>query len=145
MPSPVMGGGSAATLASLGVTATAAELNALAGVKRYVALLSQVGTDAPVATVLENTLGGAVVWTRDDVGSYYGALAGAFPPAKTGSRISGPRNAGAMGTHGVVDVYTSNDTNLIVVSTHDVDGASAIDVSSDEVLSRTFLEVIVYP
>jgi hypothetical protein len=33
------------------------------GVKRYVALLTQSGTDAPVATVLENSLGGTVVTT----------------------------------------------------------------------------------
>ncbi len=49
----------------------------------YTALLSQSGTDAPVATVLENTLGGAVVWTRDDVGEYVGTLAGAFVDSKT--------------------------------------------------------------
>ena len=33
--------------------------------KVYRALLSQTGTAAPTATVLENTLGGTVVWTRD--------------------------------------------------------------------------------
>ena len=38
--------------------------------KVYTALLTQLGTDAPVATVLENTLGEEVVWTRFDVGSY---------------------------------------------------------------------------
>lgn len=32
--------------------------------KVYGALLTQTGTDAPAATVLENTLGGAVVWTH---------------------------------------------------------------------------------
>lgn len=31
----------------------------------YTALLSQSGTDDPTATVLENTLGGTVVWTRE--------------------------------------------------------------------------------
>lgn len=38
--------------------------------KVYTALLTQSGTDAPVATVLENTLGEDVVWTRDDAGTY---------------------------------------------------------------------------
>lgn len=50
---------------------------------RYVALLSQSGTDAPVATVLENTLGGTVVWTRADVGDYVGTLSGVFTGNKT--------------------------------------------------------------
>ena len=36
----------------------------------YTALISQSGTDAPTATVLENTLGGTVVWTYNDVGNY---------------------------------------------------------------------------
>lgn len=38
--------------------------------KVYVALLTQSGTDAPVATVLKNTLGGEVVWTYMGVGYY---------------------------------------------------------------------------
>ena len=49
----------------------------------YTALLSQSGTDAPVATVLENTLGGTVVWARSDVGVYTATLADAFTEAKT--------------------------------------------------------------
>lgn len=54
-----------------------------AGYLVYTALLSQSGTDAPVATVLENTLGGTVVWSYDDVGSYIATLAGVFAANKT--------------------------------------------------------------
>ena len=53
------------------------------GYLEYVALLSQSGTDAPVATVLKNTLGGTVVWTRLGSGSFQGALTGAFPINRT--------------------------------------------------------------
>lgn len=49
----------------------------------YVALLTQSGTNAPVATVLQNTLGGTVVWSRDDVGKYTATLANAFTTDKT--------------------------------------------------------------
>lgn len=49
------------------------------GPSEYVALLTQSGTDAPVATVLKNTLGGTVVWSYAGVGVYEGTLAGAFP------------------------------------------------------------------
>ena len=35
--------------------------------KVYTALLTQTGTNAPVATVLENTLGGTPVWSYDKV------------------------------------------------------------------------------
>ena len=38
--------------------------------KVYTALLTQSGTNAPVATVLENTLGGAVTFTYESVGFY---------------------------------------------------------------------------
>lgn len=46
--------------------------------KVYTALLSQSGTDAPVPTILENTLGN-IVWTYFDIGVYRGTLIGAFP------------------------------------------------------------------
>jgi hypothetical protein len=52
-------------------------------VRKYKALLAQSGTDAPVATVLENSLGGTVVWTRTDAGDYLATLSGAFPETKT--------------------------------------------------------------
>lgn len=50
--------------------------------KVYTALLSQSGTSAPTATVLENTLG-TVVWTRSNTGQYVGTLTGAFTGQKT--------------------------------------------------------------
>lgn len=49
---------------------------------KYVALLSQTGTNAPVATVLENTLGGAVVFSYEEEGAYIGTLAAAFTENK---------------------------------------------------------------
>lgn len=51
--------------------------------KKYVALLTQSGTDAPVATVLENTLSGTPVWSYSDVGEYVLTLAGEFTANKT--------------------------------------------------------------
>ena len=51
--------------------------------KVYTALLTQSETDAPVATVLENTLGGEVVWSRIEVGAYIATLNGVFTLNKT--------------------------------------------------------------
>ena len=51
--------------------------------KVYTALLTQTGTNAPVATVLENTLGGTVVWSYVSIGQYRGTLTGAFLENKT--------------------------------------------------------------
>lgn len=49
-----------------------------AGTKMYLALLTQSGTSAPVATVLVNTLGGTVVWARTDIGTYTATLSNAW-------------------------------------------------------------------
>lgn len=51
--------------------------------KVYTALLSQSGTSAPTAVILENTFGGAIVWTTLGDGQYVGTLAGAFTENKT--------------------------------------------------------------
>jgi len=51
-------------------------------VKTYKALLSQGGTNAPVPTILLNTIG-TITWTRDDVGYYIATKTGAFPQGKT--------------------------------------------------------------
>lgn len=49
------------------------------GKKRtYKANLFQAGTSNPVATVLENSFDGPIVWTRVSDGNYIGTLAGAF-------------------------------------------------------------------
>ena len=56
---------------------------ALVNYKVYTALLTQAGTNAPVAIVLENTLGGTIVWSRFNTGTYRGTLTGAFTVNKT--------------------------------------------------------------
>lgn len=56
--------------------------NSVRPYKVYTALLTQTDTLAPVATVLENTLGGKVVWARASAGSYTAKLTGAFLASK---------------------------------------------------------------
>lgn len=51
--------------------------------KVYTALLNQSGTDAPVATVLENTLGGDVIWSYSSIGIYNAVTNGFFTLNKT--------------------------------------------------------------
>ncbi len=67
------------------------------GAKKYVALLTQTGTNAPTATVLDNTLGGTLVWSYDGVGTYIGTLTGAFTLDKTSVMISGVYKGSASG------------------------------------------------
>lgn len=62
--------------------ATSTEVESVARpYKVYTALLSQTGTNAPTALVLENTLGVTLTWARNGVGKYY-----AFAP--TGSNVN---------------------------------------------------------
>jgi hypothetical protein len=75
--------------------------------KVYVALLTQSGTDAPVATMLKNTLGGTVVWTFTP-NEYVGTLVGAFPENKTFLTIYYSNDSS-------VSIYRSTD-NIIIVS-----------------------------
>ena len=42
----------------------------------YTALLTQTGTNAPVATVLQNTTGGTITWTRTSTGRYVATISG---------------------------------------------------------------------
>jgi hypothetical protein len=53
------------------------------GTKIYRAWLTQSGTNAPVPTVLQNTLGGTPVWARSTTGIYTCTLANAFTDGKT--------------------------------------------------------------
>ena len=43
----------------------------------YTALLTQTGTNAPVATVLQNTTGGTIAWSYSNVGIYVATISSA--------------------------------------------------------------------
>lgn len=58
-------------------------LLAISGFKVYIATVTQTGTNAPVPTVLFNSLGGTPAWSYAGVGIYNLTLASAFPENKT--------------------------------------------------------------
>ena len=80
--------------------------------KSYVALITQTGTNAPVATVLENTLGGTVVWSRDMAGAYIATLTGAFPANKTVYNNSSQLNSLVSGTTYSYYYYRVNNNSF---------------------------------
>jgi len=51
--------------------------------KVYTAILNQSGTNNPTVTILQNSLGGNIVWTRFATGSYKGTLSNTFTVNKT--------------------------------------------------------------
>ena len=100
--------------------------------KVYTALLTQTGTDAPVAIVLENTLGN-IFWSRRFRGTYEGALAGAFTENKTTIQIIAHTGQG----------YTTNSSvankDIVEIST-----SNELDRTADNVLKNTPIEIRVY-
>lgn len=109
----------------------------------YTALLTQSGTDAPTATVLENTLSGTVVWSRDSAGNYSATLAGAFPAAGTI-----PRYSGGSGRWDLIDPMFGGDARYINYG-RDTDNTVLVSSqtqagSSDDLLNNTIIEIRVY-
>ncbi|RWX03350.1 hypothetical protein [Flavobacterium cerinum] len=82
--------------------------------KVYTAFLQQTGTSAPVATVLENTLGVTITWSRSSTGIYGGsASAPVFTNNKT--TINNP-----MSPNGAARIYW------------EIDGTSAIHIGTEQ-------------
>jgi hypothetical protein len=93
-----------------------------------VALLTQSGTDAPTAVVLENTTGQQFTWTYSGVGEY--VATGGFTVAK--STFLG-NSAGAS------HVYAAFTTSNVTVSSYDVNGAAA-----NGILTNSTIEIRLY-
>lgn len=108
----------------------------------YRALLTQSGGGAPVATVLENTLGGTVVWARGGAGDYTATLAGAFTANKT--MIVMGNSWQAPSSFGVIKSAWA-DANSLAITTHDVDLGGATITQDDSVLNATAIDVLVFP
>jgi hypothetical protein len=98
--------------------------------KSYVALLSQSGTNAPVATVLENTLGTTITWVRDSQSTYRGV-------------VGSPGNL--FVTNKTVGFTTHN--NMFYTLSFRVIDANNIEIKTngpDSVLTNGSIEVRVY-
>ena len=107
--------------------------------KVYTALLTQTGTNDPVATVLDNTLGGTVVWSRLGIGSFRATLAGAFTLNKT-IFYSDSRSGYTFWT-GIIQASKDFTTDTIEFYTLD----SVTGFNTDERLRNSFVEIRVYP
>lgn len=100
--------------------------------KVYTALISQTGTSAPTATVLENSLGGTVTFSRTVAGNYLATLTGAFTISKTACFITA-----TTGTF--VHQAVRNSTNDVTIVT-----LNNSNIATDSLLNNTTFEVRVY-
>lgn len=115
---------------------TASVSSGSVAVKTYRALVTQTSTTAPTATVLENSLGGTVVWARSSTGTYTATLTGAFTSAKT--FIMQPGETGTIAA--IKNVLASRTSDNVVTVTTGSGGTL-----EDAVLSTYPIEILVYP
>jgi hypothetical protein len=98
----------------------------------YTAILTQIGTNAPVATVLENTLLGTVTFQYVSNGIYTATLIGAFTTGKTTATLDG-------GTFNQVFKAAQDNINTVRLVTYSTSGS----VANDQ-MGLTTLEIRVY-
>jgi hypothetical protein len=109
--------------------ATLGQVNAASSrpYKVYTALLSQSGTNAPVANVLENTLGAVPILSRNATSSYSITTSGLFTSNQTFVIINQTNNS----TRITANVTSTNNINIETPT-------------SDGVLNNTSIEIRVY-
>lgn len=119
-----------------------ADLAAGDGKKEYVAYLSQSGSSAPTATVINNTLGGTVVWARSGSGSFTGTLMSAFPSGKV-FITNGYSLQSYSGTDFIEIIVSRGNDNIINVLTSL--GANGTAASTDGLITNYMIKIEVYP
>lgn len=115
--------------------------NSGAGYLVYTALLSQESTDAPVATVLENTLGGTVVWSRAGVGDYWATSAGLFTEGKTACFVT----TTLYNSNSVCIGMTRQDNNACSLYSQSLATGAALDINTSDNPDVVSVEIRVYP
>lgn len=99
---------------------------------KYVANLTQVGTDDPTAFTLENSMD-EITWTRTAIGEYLGTPLVALDSTNTFVTI------GNVYESIITSAYVNTDGN-IVVKTYQVDGLELVDIA----LNNSPIEIRVY-
>lgn len=115
--------------------------------KIYRAIVSQTGTDAPTAIVLENTYGQVPVYSYSNIGRYFLTFTGNVLtdnktiPSEASSRLNFNRLIIEDGSGGTTLGYgiRKHDTNVIQINTF-----SDIESMSDDVLNGNLIEIITY-
>jgi hypothetical protein len=110
-----------------------AVLSAVGVVRRYKALITQSGTNAPTAEVLEDTLEGSRSYTYGSVGQY--RYLGTFDVTKTIVTIGGGVSTGLV-THGMTATHINIETYKY--------GEIAFSLQNGVLLNTTFI-IEVYP
>lgn len=100
----------------------------------YTAIVTQAGTDAPTATVLDNSLGGAVTLGRSSAGVYTFTRTGVFMSNKTFIEVTVD-----SGATGVITRVARTSANVVTITVATEAGVAA------DLVGNLNLEIRVYP
>lgn len=129
----------------MGVTINTGEQSSSLGYKVYTALITQIDVAAPTAIILENTLSGTPVWSRNAVGNYFITLSNEFTLDKTAVFIGAIINNIGIGVDSVfLSMETQPDNDHLSFVLANASG-NTIDGSLDQGLLNTVIEIRVYP
>jgi hypothetical protein len=119
--------------------------------KTYVASISLDMSNNPFAVVLENTLGGTIIWSRISTGVYNGVLTGAFSPGN-GARVvmwtqnTNSGNTTVTATALKIEFYVLNSNTVQIVTLNlNPNVPSTFSTPSDSILINTGVVINVYP
>lgn len=106
--------------------------------KVYTALLTQTGTNAPVATVIENTLGATITYERAYAGAYLlrSSNTSLFAEIKTVVFVN---NSAESGNYWGSVIYSMEDPSYVVFNTFNTS-----NINADNVMKRASIEIRVY-
>lgn len=106
--------------------------------KVYTALLTQSGTSAPTAVVLENTLGFEVIWGRESAGKY---SAGGFTQDKT--TVFFTRNPVDMSEKSFG--YFAHEDSAVIIWSYNQSNALSDNILCDgDFYTKSLIEIRVY-
>jgi hypothetical protein len=112
--------------------------------KEYVATITQSASAAPVPTVLHNTLGGTLVWSRTATGTYLATLTGAFPTASKVVILTSVLKTDLDPLNDVpLIAYTVDSANALKFYTATMDNTGARTIA-DSVMDNSVI-IRVYP
>lgn len=108
----------------------------------YIALLTQSGSDAPTAIIIENTFPDTITWSRPQSGIYNATLTGAFSLQTTIPIIHSNRVNGIDEWYCFDFLYVDNNTLSVTTTIADFTAPSLN--YADGILNYTAVEIIVY-
>lgn len=105
--------------------------------KVYTVIFSQLDINAPTVIVLQNTLGGTVIWSRTGVGTYVATLSSAFTLDKTAVLIT----KGQENDTGIFMGGFRQSVNTVVIYNNNGGG---FPFSTDGEFTNATIEIRVY-